>query len=111
MTVIVALGACVGYLYIGFRYLPPIYIRRAVEYWGVPEARRNAAQQAAWMALVWPGYFVFLGLAALTRRLGDRLDKAAPLSPVELAARIQERDRRIAELERQLGLQQDDDHG
>jgi hypothetical protein len=96
--VIVAVGA---YLLAGWR----IAVSQLPRAWAVarrdwPEARSQRGSVKAmtfFMFLGWPYYLAYLRISA---RLGEVADAG---DPVALAAKVAERDRRIAQLERELG--------
>jgi hypothetical protein len=102
--VIAGVGA---YLFIGWRCIAPGWVTREVarqvrqfsvlaaneaETW-----RREAAATSIAIGLVWPLYLAF---RLLTGKIADR----APLTDFEARQQLADRDRRIAQLERELGV-------
>ncbi|MEU4578964.1 hypothetical protein [Nonomuraea sp. NPDC023979] len=109
MTLFIVLAAVAGYLAIGLGYIAPRWAAREVEndirQFGIlakdpgriAEWRRDAAGFSVGIALVWPGYLV-------CRWLVDQIVHATPPSSHELKALNEQQARRIAELERELGI-------
>lgn len=109
LTLAVVLAALAAYLWYGFTRVAPAYVTRKVAAqcaflptsakdpaW-VARERRDAAGDAIGLALVWPAY---LAGRALTGSIADQ----APFTDHELRQRLAERDRRIAELHRELNM-------
>ncbi|MUN41426.1 hypothetical protein [Actinomadura litoris] len=111
-TALHVLAAVVGtavYLALGVRYAAHPFIAREVEQscqrWPslmnepgkIESWRRTAAIAGVGLAPLWPAYLLY-------RVAINALVKTAPLSPTELRRQVTDRDRRIAELERELGL-------
>lgn len=106
LGVLAALGI---YVTIGVRLAARPYVTREVERHcrdfpslaakphQIDQWRRTAAYEGLVAALIWP-------IVLTIRHLGGALAASAPLSEVELKRQIQQRDRRIAELEREVGL-------
>jgi hypothetical protein len=109
LVTVFAIGAVVGYLWLGVRLGARPYVTQEVqrncERWptlavdpkAVEEWRRTAAYEGLVLAVAWP-------IRLVLRACAGRLAASAPLSTVEAERRIKERDLRIAELERQIGM-------
>jgi hypothetical protein len=109
ITLIIALAATAAYLVIGWRFIAPTWVTREVarqvEAYRFSAAdpaevagwRRTAAGEGVALGLIWPVYL-------LGRFLLGKVADAAPLTDFEAKRKIAGRDRRIAELERQLGI-------
>lgn len=107
LIVIIVLALAAAYLRAGMRIAGRPYVTRQVQANGerypnlavdhIEDWRREAAFEALFVTLIWP---VYLGFRSLVSRVAE----AAPLSDHELRRQIADRDRRIAELERELGV-------
>jgi hypothetical protein len=105
--VVIAAVCGAAYLVAGMRIAGRPYVTRQVQqrcerHWilaedHVDEWRREAAFEALFVTAIWP---LYLGVRSLISRVAD----GAPLSDYELRRQLAERDRRIAELERDLGV-------
>jgi hypothetical protein len=107
LIVIIVLALAAAYLRTGMRLAGRPYVTRQVQQHCerhptlaedyAEEWRREAAFEALFVTAVWPLYLAF-------RSLVSRVAEAAPLSDHELRRQLADRDRRIAELERELGV-------
>jgi hypothetical protein len=110
VTALVITLACLAiYLFIGWYFVAPRYVTREMarnfQRWSslasvpgeVDGWRRFAAGEGAGLGLIWPVYLA-------GRLLTGGVARRAPLCDQEAKRKIAERDRRIAELERQLGI-------
>jgi hypothetical protein len=109
ITLIITLAAVAAYLFVGWYLVAPRYVTREMarnfERWAIladrPDEvagwRRFAAGEGAGLGLIWPAY---LAARLVTGSIASR----APLCDQEARRKIAERDRRIADLERQLGI-------
>lgn len=97
--VAVAVGA---YFAAGWRIavnrLPKAWAIARREWSSEDTIRGSVKEQTVCMTLSWP---IYLTWCAVSDRLGEVTEHA---DPVSLAAKIRERDARIAELERELGV-------
>lgn len=111
ITLVIVLACVAGYLGIGFGYVAPRWAAREVENdirnfkslagdpGRIDEWRRSAAGFAVVIALVWP-------LSLACRWLVDRIVDATPPSSRELEELAKQQAARIAELERELGIEE-----
>lgn len=109
MTLLVVLVCVVAYLAFGFGYVAPRYVTRQVEdhIRRLPALAKESGKVARWRreeagfavapALCWPFYL-------LCRAVVGRIAAAAPLTSFELRAENEAQAKRIAELERELGI-------
>lgn len=112
MTALFAIGCIAAYLavyfWIGFAKVAPRYITRKVEQhcreWPgltgpreLERERRNAAGDAGMAGFFWPAYL-------LTTWIGRSIAAASPLITLEMKRELERRDRRIRDLERELGI-------
>ncbi len=113
MTLFIVLGCGFGsiaaYLIVGFGYVAPRWVTREVEESirrcptlakdpaEVAEWRRDSAGLAWGPALVWPLYL-------LGRLVTNRIASAAPLTSHELRIENEQKAKRIAQLEKELGI-------
>jgi hypothetical protein len=107
MTLVIVLACVAAYLVVGFRYAAPRFVTRMVEsdirQWpslahdSTERWRREAAGFAVVIGFVWPFY---LGGVLLLNAIA----KSAPLTDYELRRKSEQQARRIADLERQLGI-------
>ncbi len=120
MTVLPIVLACIaGYYWLGLRLVARPHVAREVEdyitenadHWKtlhrvisageierrVTAERRLAAGEGLFLAAIWPIVLAF-------RAAMGGLLATVPLSSAEAQLQIQQRDRRIAELERELGI-------
>lgn len=105
VIICVALAGIAAYLTAGMRHVGRPYITRQVQancksYPNLARDhtdmwRREAAFEALVVTAIWPLYLAL-------RSLITRTASSAPLSDYELRRQLAERDRRIAELEREL---------
>ena len=109
IVLLITLTALGAYITIGVRFAARPYVTREVERQcrtlptlakdthTIERWRRTAAHEGLFVALIWP-------IALTIRHLGGALAASAPLSQAELKQQIQQRDRRIADLEREVGI-------
>lgn len=109
IVLLIVLACIVAYLAVGFVYVAPRWVAREVEkyyerYPGlakdprkVAKWRRDMAGLAWGAALVWPFH-------SAARTLNDWIARATPLTSEELKAMNTQQAKRIAELERELGI-------
>jgi hypothetical protein len=112
VTLLVVLAGIAAYLAVGFGYVAPRYVTRQVEgrirrFSALAEEpgkvdgwRREEAGFSVLPALSWPFYL-------LGRALLGRIVAAAPPTSFELRAENEAQAKRIAELERELGVGQE----
>jgi hypothetical protein len=115
---LIVLASLIAYIAVGLKYVAPLYVTRAMEgrvrLWGqelldsvldrepdrLERWRREEAGWAFGVALIWPLYLA--GVAA--ERLAGVVVRDAPLTSYELKRQTEQQAKRIAELERDLGL-------
>lgn len=109
LIIAILIAIVLAYLRLGTRLAGRPYIPRAVQEHckryptlakdpvQVEGWRRDAAFESLFVTLVWPAYLT-------VRLLISQAAAAAPLSEHELRRQLADRDRRIAELERELGV-------
>ncbi len=107
MTLAIVLACVAAYLFVGLRLVAPRFVTRMVangiRQWpniaddSIERWRREAAGFAVVIAVGWPLYFVGTFLL-------DTISRAAPLTDYELRRKSEQQAKRIADLERQLGI-------
>lgn len=102
IAAIIALAAVIAYLLTGWRLavrdIPQAWVRARRDWLEETNQRGSVKIQTAGMFLFWPALTV-------ARMMSDRLGRVVDAGdPKRLAAQIAERDRRIAELESELGI-------
>lgn len=102
MDALIALAGVAAYLAVGWRMavrgLPVAWANARREWHLEATIRGSVKAQTICMLLFWP---VFLTVRAVSARLGTVIDAG---DPVRLKAQVAERDARIAEMERELGI-------
>jgi hypothetical protein len=96
------LAVAAAYLFAGWRIamsqLPRAW-ETARQTWYAEDNIRSSVREQTWcMAFFWP---LIMPSRVLSRRMDARIDRG---DPVALARKVADRDRRIAQLERELGI-------
>jgi hypothetical protein len=108
VTLAIVLASVSGYLWVGWRFVGPRYIVRALEKhireWpslcrpqDLARERRNVQTEAWLVMFIWPAAVL---IWLITRTFPMR----APLTSLEASRKAEAQAARIAELERQLGI-------
>lgn len=114
----VFLASVAAYLVIGWRFVAPRFVARDIAretakaaQWQrtasyAAECRRDAAEAGVAVGIMWPLYVVTRVACLLGRLLVSGIAARAPLTDLEVRHALAARDRRIAELERQMELRE-----
>jgi hypothetical protein len=109
MTAVIALAAAAAYLFIGFRWSTPLFVKRemarnveqyptlAADPSDVKSWRREALGLGLLLAFVWPVYLIAVWVFSVA-------DRHVPLSDLEAQRKIREQQAYIERLERETGI-------